>query len=96
MPQTNIPVAKKLAKKLGVSVKPSVNPCKKLDVFNEKGKKIQTIGSRMHADYLQHKDAKKRTSYKKRTEKHRHKLGSASYYADKILWPSDSQMKTLV
>ena len=37
MPQTNIPVAKKLAKKLGVTVKPSENPCKKLDVFNQKG-----------------------------------------------------------
>ena len=93
MPQTNIPVAKKLAKKLGVTVKPSENPCKKLDVFNEKGKKIQTIGSRMHEDYLQHKDAKRRASYKKRMERHRHKLGSPSFYADKILWASDSQMR---
>ena len=95
MPQTNIPVAKKLAKKLGVTVKASDNPCKKLDVFNEKGKKIHTIGSRMHEDYLTHGDEKKRANYKKRTEKHRHKLGSASFYADKILWASDSQMRAI-
>ena len=95
MPQTNIPVAKKLAKKLGVTVKASENICKKLDVFNEKGKKVATIGSRQHEDFLQHKDTKKRTSYKKRMERHRHKLGSPSFYADKILWASDSQMRAI-
>ena len=95
MPQTVLPVAKKLARKLGVTVKASENPCKKLDVFNEKGRKVATIGSRMHEDFLQHKDAKKRTSYKKRTERHRHKLGSPSFYADKILWPSDAQMAAI-
>ena len=95
MPQTNIPVAKKLAKKLGVTVKASENACKKLDVFNEKGKKVATIGSRIHEDYLQHKNSKRRTSYKKRMEKHRHKLGSPSFYADKILWPSDAQMAAI-
>ena len=95
MPQTVLPVAKKLAKKLGVTVKASENPCKKLDVFNEKGKKVATIGSRQHEDYLQHKDSKRRTSYKRRFEKSRHKLGSASFYADKILWPSDSQMQAI-
>ena len=94
MPQTNIPIAKKLAKKLGVSVKPSLNPCKKLDVF-DRGKKVATIGSRQHEDFLQHKDTKKRTSYKKRMERHRHKLGSPSFYADKILWASDSQMRAI-
>ena len=95
MPQTVLPVAKKLAKRLGVTVKASQNPCKKLDVFNEKGKKVATIGSRQHEDYLQHQDAKRRTNFKKRMERHRHKLGSPSFYADKILWPSDSQMSAI-
>ena len=94
MPQTNIPVAKKLAKKLGVTVKASENACKKLDVY-DRGKRVATIGSRMHEDYLQHKDAKRRTNFKKRMEKHRHKLGSPSFYADKILWPSDAQMAAI-
>ena len=96
MPQTNVPLAKKLARNLGVKVEPSKDPCKKLDVFHLKtGKKLATIGSKKHEDYLQHLDKKRRTSYKARMERHRNNPNTPSYFADRILWPSDQQMNKL-
>ena len=93
MPQTNIPIAKKLARKLGVTVEPSKNPCKKLDVFDQKGKKVATIGSRQHEDFLTHNDSKRRANFKSRMERHRNKVGTPAYYADRILWPTDAQLR---
>ena len=85
MPQTNIPKAKVKAAKLGVTVKPSTVKHKKLDVFKS-GKKVASIGHRAYSDYNQHGDEERRRRYKSRHEKYRHIKGSASYYADKILW----------
>lgn len=85
MPQTNLTEARKRAKALGVEIKPSTVKNKKLDVFKD-GKKVASIGDIRYEDYLQHKDETRRKNYKARHENTRHKKGSASYYADKILW----------
>ena len=85
MPQTNIIKARERAKKLGVDIKPSTLKNKKLDVFKN-GRKITSIGDIRYSDYLQHKDEERRKRYKQRHEKHRHEVGTASYYADRILW----------
>ena len=85
MPQTNIKKAKERAKRLGVEVKASTRKHKKLDVFKN-GEKVASIGDVRYSDYLQHGDEERRKRYKARHEPHRHKKGTASYYADQILW----------
>ena len=85
MPQTNLTRAKERAKKLGVTVKESTRKHKKLDVYKD-GKKIASIGDVRYSDFLQHNDPERRKRYKARHEPYRHKVGTASYYADKILW----------
>jgi len=86
MPQTNISQAKKNAAKIGVEVKASTRKGKKLDVFNKKGDKVASIGDITMSDFLQHKDKQRQKNYKARHQKTRTKVGTASYYADKILW----------
>ena len=87
MPQTNLAKAKKRAKILGVEVKISTRKHKKLDVFDRRsGEKVASIGDIRYSDYLQHGDDERRRNYKARHEPHRHKRGTASYYADQILW----------
>jgi len=83
--QEQLKRAKEKAKRLDVEVKPSSNPKKKLDVYDE-GKKVASIGASAYSDFLQHKDPERRKRYKQRHEKYRHRKGTASYYADKILW----------
>ena len=85
------------AKKLGVQIKPSTNPKKKIDVF-KKGKKVASIGAIGYNDYPTYLKFekmgvvpkgtanKKRKAYKKRHQQHRNKKGTPSFYADKILW----------
>ena len=79
------------AKRLGVTIKPSTNPTKKIDVF--KDKKIASIGAKGMMDYPTYRILKgpayatrRRRFYKQRHEKDRHIKGSAGYYADKLLW----------
>ena len=81
------------ARKLGVTIRLSKNPKKKLDVFSKKtGKKLASIGATGYGDYPTFKaqsaelGKRKRRSYKMRHEKDRHKRGTPGYYADKILW----------
>ena len=89
------------AKKLGVKIKQSKNKKKKIDVFKEiktkDGKKelklMASIGAIGYGDYPTFKKEKgkefadkRRKAYKKRHEKNRHKLNTAGYYADQILW----------
>ena len=85
MPQTDLKKAKERAKKLGVQVKESTKKNKKLDVYKD-GERVASIGDIHYSDYLQHEDSDRRRRYKQRHEKHRHKVGTASYYADRILW----------
>ena len=83
--QTNLRVAKVKAKKIGVSIRQSSRKHKKLDVYKD-GRRVASIGDLRYEDYNTHKDPKRRANYKARHDKYRHEKGSASYYADKILW----------
>lgn len=83
---------RKNAKRLGVMIKSSSNPLKKLDVFRN-GKKITEIGAKGYNDYdiyLRTKGKKyadeRRRLYKIRHQSNRTKRGSTGYYADQILW----------
>jgi hypothetical protein len=80
------------AKQLGVTIKPSLNKTKKLDVFQH-GKKIASIGAKNMMDYPSYLATKgvnyankRRRLYKMRHEKDRHKKKTAGYYADQLLW----------
>lgn len=92
-----LPYSFRKAKDLGVVIKPSSNVLKKIDVYKN-GKKVASIGARCMNDYPTYlaKERKgyyekgyankRRKLYKERHEKDRHIVGSAGYYADKILW----------
>ena len=92
MPYTITSYTYKQAKKLGVTVKPSTNKTKKIDVY-KKGKKVASVGARGYRDFPTFmklngkKDAQtRRRLYKMRHEKDRHVKGSRGFYADKLLW----------
>jgi len=84
------------AKKLGLTVKPSKNQGKKIDVFKA-GEKVASVGAIGYNDYptyleLERKGkvpkgtaATKRKAYKKR-HVFRSRIGTPAYYADKLLW----------
>tara|TARA_S200002703_G_scaffold67100_1_gene58284 strand:- start:9919 stop:10197 length:279 start_codon:yes stop_codon:yes gene_type:complete len=92
MPYQIKPAQRSRAKALGVTIKPSSVKGKKLDVF--KGdKKVASIGALGMGDFETFKKTKgkefadkRRKAYKSRHQKTRTKVGSNSYYADKILW----------
>lgn len=85
------------AKKLGVIIKPSKNPIKKIDVYSQDGKFLAAIGAKLYKDYPTYLELeaagkvapgtaeKKRKAYKAR---HIYKdiKGSPAYYADRLLW----------
>ena len=83
------------ANKIGVTIKPSENKKKKVDIFKN-GLKVGSIGAMGYKDYgtyleeLSKKEAdKKRKNYLARHSKEaKTKDGKKtnSYYADKILW----------
>ena len=80
------------AKKLGVTIKPSTNKGKKLDVFKD-GKKLASIGALGMSDYPTYMKTKgqayadeRRRLYRIRHGKTMDKVGSPSYYAAAILW----------
>ena len=82
----------KQAKKLGITVKPSTNKTKKIDVY-KKGKKVASVGARGYNDFptfMKLKGKKyaqtRRKLYKMRHEKDRHVKGSRGFYADRLLW----------
>ena len=77
--------AQRKAKKIGLKVKPSTRKNKKLDVFKD-GKKVGSIGDIRYEDFNIHKDKKRRDNYKKRHGKYRNKVGTNSFFADRILW----------
>jgi hypothetical protein len=92
MPYTITSYTYKQAKKLGVTVKPSTNKTKKIDVY-KKGKKVASVGARGYRDFptFMKLNGKKyaqtrRRLYKMRHEKDRHVKGSRGFYADKLLW----------
>jgi hypothetical protein len=80
------------ANKLGVTIKPSTNKGKKIDVFKD-GKKLASIGALGMSDYPTYMKTKgqayadeRRRLYRIRHGKTMDKVGSASYYAARILW----------
>ena len=89
---------RKQASRLGVTVKRSTNPKKKLDVFKRdqrtgNTRKVASVGATGYGDYPtfiqtqgQTVANRHRKHYKQRHEKDRHVRGSAGYYADKLLW----------
>lgn len=81
------------AKRLGVKIKPSTNPKKKIDVYDYNNQYILSIGAKGYKDYPTYISEKgkeyadeRRRLYKNRHNKDRNILGSAGYYADQILW----------
>ena len=80
----------KQAKKLGVTIKNSTNPKKKIDVFKN-GKKVCSVGGIGYNDYPTYilKRGKSFANTRRKLYKIRHKKDKDSgcgYYADKILW----------
>ena len=80
------------AKKLGVTIKPSTNSKKKIDVYKN-DKKIASIGAKGYSDYASYiKDKgkefadKRRAAYRARHKGEQLKIGSPGYYAWFILW----------
>jgi hypothetical protein len=80
------------AQSLGVTIKPSTNKSKKIDVFNN-GKKIASIGAMGYKDFDIHlKESgrayaeERRRLYQIRHKDNRNKKGTPGYYADRILW----------
>jgi hypothetical protein len=84
--------SKEQAKKLGVEIKNSSNPKKKIDVYKN-GKKIASIGAIGYNDFPTWIKLKgntfaneKRRLYRLRHEGEEKNIGSNGYYAWKILW----------
>lgn len=87
-----LPYTKQQAKKIGVMVRPSMDPKKKLDVFDD-GKKVASIGDINFSDYPSYlkKDGKavaeeRRRLYHSRFKKDSYKKGSPGYYSSLLLW----------
>lgn len=82
----------KNAKALGVEIKPSKTKGKKLDIFRDEIK-VATIGDLKYNDYRSYikKDGLEFANERKRLYRIRHgsdmnKVGTPSFYANKILW----------
>lgn len=85
------------ARTLGVTIKPSSNPRKKIDVF-KKGIKVASIGDPQYLDYPSYLKLEKegyfspgyaeqrRQNYHRRHRATSRRKFSASYYAKNILW----------
>ena len=91
-PYTITNYTRQRAKRLGVTVRKSSNPNKKIDVFKN-GKKVSTVGGCGYKDYptFLKEDGKdvanrKRRGFKSRFQQHRTKRGSKAYWADQLLW----------
>lgn len=82
----------KQAERLNVIIKPSTRKNKKIDVYDKKNKFITSIGDASYNDYptylLIDKDLaeERRRLYRIRHQNDKDVLGSAGYYANKILW----------
>jgi len=91
MPYKILPYTLEKAKHLGVTIKNSSNPKKKIDVFKN-GKKIASIGAIGFLDYPHYLEQDKqlaedkKKAYKARHEKDRKKVGSNGWWADNLLW----------
>ena len=87
-----LPYTEKQAKKIGVIVKPSTNPKKKIDVFKG-GEKVASIGAIGFSDfphYLKEKGKavaeERRRLYKIRHKKDAEKKGTPGWFSSNLLW----------
>jgi hypothetical protein len=87
------PYSYEQAKKLGVKIKSSTNPKKKIDIFDFNNQFILSIGAKDYKDYPTYIDEKgldyaneRKRLYRIRHNKDLDKLGTAGYYANMILW----------
>jgi hypothetical protein len=85
--------SKEKAKKIGVIIKPSKDPKKKIDVFGHFGNFICSIGSANMGDFPTYLKShglefarERRRLYRKRHEEDRHERNTKGWYADQILW----------
>lgn len=92
MPYTITKYTYDRAKKLGLTVRPSTNKTKKIDIF-KKDKKIASVGAAGMNDYPTYMKLKgntfaktRRRLYRMRHEKDRHQKWSRGWLADKLLW----------
>lgn len=83
----------KNAKKLNVTIKPSTRKNKKIDVFDKTGKKLVSIGDIRYKDYSIYIKEKgkvfadnRRRLYRIRHGRFKNNVGTAGYYAYRILW----------
>jgi len=83
---------RKRAKQIGVVVKPSTNPAKKIDVFR-KSRKIASVGAAGMNDFPTYIRTRgltyaktRRRLYKMRHERDRHTKWTNGWLADKLLW----------
>lgn len=86
-----LPYSYRMAKKIGVQIRPSTSPGKKVDVYKNEAK-IASVGATGYSDYPhylqsdpQHAD-EHRADYKRRHHADRTKRGTPGWYADKLLW----------
>ena len=84
------PYSYQQAERLGVLIKPSTNPLKKLDVFQQ-GKKVASIGAMGYSDYpsFLKKDGKAVAEERRRLYHLRHtadEKGTPSYWSKRLLW----------
>lgn len=86
---------KKVAKEIGVSVKPSTRKNKKLDVYKN-GKKVCSIGDTRYNDYHTYKAKERSGKVEKGTSEKRRKAylsrhgayrkNTCGYFAEMLLW----------
>ena len=91
------PQQRRIAKSLGVIILPSKEKTKKLDIYKD-GRKIYSVGATGYGDFYIFSKMEKlgkapkgfamerRRLYKLRHAKDRKVVGSAGWYADKLLW----------
>jgi len=81
---------KKKAREMGVIVKPSTNPKKKLDVYDKKGDKLASIGGAGYKDYPTYLRTDGKAVADKRRElylaRHKKDKGVSGTLARGLLW----------
>lgn len=87
------PYTEDKARSLGVRVRPSSNPKKKVDVLDLKGNKLVSIGDPAYYDYPTYLAAKgkpyaeeRRRLYRIRHKRDSSVVGSPGYFAARLLW----------
>lgn len=92
MAYTILPYTHNQAKRLNVTVRPSLLKGKKIDVYkdDEKVASVGALGMNDYPTYIKKYGKayadKRRKLYKERHEKDRHIKGTPGWYADKLLW----------